>query len=99
MTVNPFFSSVVRIQKDRGQRVITNGPYQYVRHPGYIGGIGVMLFSPLALNSWLSSILSLPALPFLVWRTIMEDTMLREELEGYKEYAQKVRYRLFPGVW
>lgn len=99
MTVNPFFSSVIRIQRERGHRVITSGPYQYIRHPGYISGIGLVLFSSLALSSWLSLIPAALSLPFVLHRTIVEDKVLQEELPGYKEYAKKVPYRLIPGVW
>ena len=96
MSANPFFSSAVRIQHDRGHRVITTGPYRIVRHPGYTGTMLWFLASPLALGSWWAV---LPAVPLFVRRTALEDKLLREELEGYAEYAQKVRYRLVPGVW
>ncbi len=99
MTVNRFFSSVVRIQRERGQRVITVGPYRYVRHPGYAAAIPLLLSSALALGSWWA----LP--PALVWtatiirRTLLEDRLLRDELEGYAAYAERVPFRLVPGIW
>lgn len=97
--VNPFFSSVVRIQRDRGHRLVTDGPYRYVRHPGYTAMIGYLVCSGLALGSWLS-LLPLPAwVAFLLHRTRLEDRVLVEELEGYRDYAQRVRYRLLPGIW
>ena len=99
MSVNPFFSSAVRIQRDRGHRVITTGPYRIVRHPGYTGTMLWFLVSPLALGSWWAALPVLPAVPLFVRRTALEDKLLREELEGYAEYAQKVPYRLVPGVW
>ncbi len=99
MLVNPFFSVAVRIQEDRGQKLITGGPYQFVRHPGYTGGLLYLLFSGVALGSWLSILPMLVTLPVFLRRTIMEDRMLYENLAGYKEYAGKVRYRLIPGVW
>lgn len=100
MHVNRFFSSVVRIQSDRGQRVISTGPYAYVRHPGYLAGIVVMLTSGLALDSWLATaVLLAPSVPFLMYRVVTEDRVLHEELAGYGDYAARVRWRLLPGVW
>ena len=99
MTVNPFFEKTVRIQTDRGHRVIDTGPYAWVRHPGYVGFAGWILSAPLLLGSrraWLPALLSLAA---LVIRTALEDRTLRAELPGYPEYAKRVRFRLVPGVW
>jgi len=97
--VNQFYVGVVRIQDERGQQVITGGPYRFVRHPGYIGWILFYLCSGLALGSWLSILpAALPALA-TIRRTIIEDRMLHTSLSGYPEYAQRVRYRLIPGVW
>src|SRR3954451_6799130 len=97
--VNPFFSSVVRIQRDRGHRLVTDGPYRYVRHPGYTAMIGYLVCSGLALGSWLS-LLPLPvSVAFLLHRTRLEDRVLADELEGYRDYAQRVRYRLLLGIW
>ena len=96
---NAFFSQIVRIQKERGHTVATGGPYQFVRHPGYVGTILVELATPIMLGSWWALIPGgLGALLFVV-RTALEDRTLREELEGYREYAQRVRYRLLPGIW
>ncbi len=99
VVVNRFFSSVVRIQRDRGHHVITTGPYRFVRHPGYAGGLLLFLGGGLALGSWLALLLGLPMIPGIIRRTVIEDRKLREELEGYSEYAKKVRYRLIPGIW
>ena len=99
MSVNPFFSTAVRIQRERGHRVITAGPYRTVRHPGYTGTILWFFASPLALGSWWAALPMLPAVPLIVRRTWLEDKLLQEELKGYAEYAQKVRYRLVPGAW
>lgn len=99
MSVNPFFSSVVRIQRDRGQRVITTGPYKYVRHPAYLVGIFLLLLDGLALGSRWSLVPAALWIPALLRRTIVEDKLLRAELEGYEAYAQRVRYRLVPGIW
>ena len=96
---NPFFSSVVRIQRERGHRVIATGPYRYVRHPGYASAVVMVLCSGLALGSWLSLLPSALALVALVARTRFEERILCEGLPGYDEYAQRVHYRLLPGVW
>jgi protein-S-isoprenylcysteine O-methyltransferase Ste14 len=98
MLSNPFLSSYVRIQHDRGQRVVSSGPYAFVRHPMYVVILGFLLGSPLLVGSWCTFIpAGLHILVFLV-RTVWEDRTLHAELLGYPEYAQKVRYRLLPGV-
>ena len=98
--INPFFSGAVRIQADRGQRVISTGPYAVVRHPAYAGGLPALIAGGLALNSLISIIpVVVIALPIMIYRTMIEDQMLHNELPGYAEYAAKVRYRLIPGVW
>jgi protein-S-isoprenylcysteine O-methyltransferase Ste14 len=100
MRVNRFFSSVVRIQSDRGQVVITTGPYAFIRHPGYLAGIIIIAASGLALGSWLATaVLIVTALPFLLYRAITEDRVLRAELPGYRDYAARVRWRILPGIW
>lgn len=99
MLVNPFFSSAVRVQADRGQYVITTGPYRFVRHPGYSGGLLFLLCSGPALGSWWSILPMLLGVAGLIRRTRLEDRMLQKELAGYSDYAKKVRYRLVPGVW
>jgi protein-S-isoprenylcysteine O-methyltransferase Ste14 len=98
--VNSFFSGAVRIQTDRGQRVIKTGPYSVVRHPAYAGGTLALIAGGLALNSLVSMIPALViALPAILYRTRIEDQMLRDELMGYADYAAQVRFRLIPGVW
>jgi protein-S-isoprenylcysteine O-methyltransferase Ste14 len=100
MRVNRFFSSVVRIQFDRGQRVVASGPYSFIRHPGYAAGILIVLASGIALGSWLAAaFLVVTTSPFLFYRVITEDRVLLTELPGYREYAGRVRWRLIPGVW
>jgi protein-S-isoprenylcysteine O-methyltransferase Ste14 len=100
MAVNRFFSSVVRIQADRGQYVISSSPYAYVRHPGYLAGIVIMVASGPALGSWLAAaLLVVASLPFLLHRAISEDRVLRAQLPGYRHYARRVRWRLLPGIW
>lgn len=100
MRVNRFFSSVARIQSDRGQHVITTGPYAFIRHPGYLAGLVIIVSSGLALGSWLSIVvLAVPSLPALALRARYEDRMLQAELPGYRDYASRVRWRVLPGVW
>jgi len=100
MRVNRFFSSIVRIQNDRGQVVITTGPYVFIRHPGYLAGIVIVVASGPALDSWIAAaILVVSTLPFLLYRTATEDRVLLGELPGYRDYAERVRWRLLPGIW
>ena len=100
MRVNRFFSSVVRIQSDRGQHVVSSGPYAVIRHPGYLAGILVMVTSGIALGSWLATVFLVAlSLPFLMYRVITEDRVLQADLPGYADYAARVRWRLCPGLW
>lgn len=99
MHTNPFFSAAVRIQRDRGHRVVTSGPYRLVRHPGYASFVLFGWGGPVALGSWPATALHLVVAFLFVRRAALEDRMLREELEGYAEYAVSVPRRLVPGVW
>ena len=99
MIVNRFFSSQVRIQTDRGQTVIKDGPYKVVRHPGYAGGLLAWLAAPVFFSSWWVIIPTVLVTIANIIRTAKEDQVLQEELPGYAEYAQEVKYRLLPGVW
>jgi protein-S-isoprenylcysteine O-methyltransferase Ste14 len=99
MVVNAYFIATVRIQDDRGQQVISHGPYAFVRHPGYFGTILMNLAVPFLLNSLWALIPALGVAAVLIVRTYLEDEILQEELPGYKEYTQKVHFRLFPGIW
>lgn len=99
MVKNRFFSAVVRIQKDRGHEVISDGPYHYIRHPGYVAGILGALGTPLLLSSLWAFIPTGFMILIVVIRTALEDKTLHNELEGYREYASRTRYRLFPGIW
>jgi protein-S-isoprenylcysteine O-methyltransferase Ste14 len=99
MHVNRFFSSAVRIQSERGQRVVADGPYRWIRHPGYAGAIPVLTASGLVLCSWLATALGVVGSLWLVWRTGAEDRLLQSELPGYEDYARQIRWRLVPGVW
>ncbi len=96
---NRFFSSVVRIQKDREHTVIDSGPYRFIRHPGYGGSVLYYIAVPLALGSlWGLLPAALTASVTLI-RTELEDRILKSELDGYDDYAKRVRYRLMPGLW
>ena len=96
---NAFFAGTVRVQAERGHAVVSTGPYRIVRHPGYAGWILSGLATPLMLGSLWALLPALVAELALVARTALEDRTLREELPGYGEYAQRIRYRLVPGVW
>jgi protein-S-isoprenylcysteine O-methyltransferase Ste14 len=96
---NRFFSSVVRIQTDRGHMVCDSGPYRIVRHPGYAGNILALPGIVLALGSVWTIIPVIVALIIAVIRTALEDKTLQEELPGYRDYVRRVRYRLIPGVF
>jgi len=96
---NRFFSSVARIQRDRGHRVITGGPYQYIRHPGYAAAITWLVLSGIALGSWLSVLPTAVVGTYLFLRRVrVEEELLFAELEGYREYARQVPYRFIPWV-
>lgn len=99
MVSNRFFSTVVRIQKDRGHTVQTGGPYRYVRHPGYASLLVSYLTMPFALGSLWACIPMALLVANLFLRTTLEDRTLKNELDGYQEYAGRVRYRLIPGIW
>jgi len=99
MHVNPFYSSVVRIQTERGHTLVTAGPYRWVRHPGYAATIVVCLASGMALGSWAAVVVLFPIVPFVLFRVVTEDAFLKKNLPGYPEYAARVSHRLLPGVW
>lgn len=99
MMANRFFSSTVRIQTERNHTVASHGPYRIVRHPGYMGSILYQLATPLVLASWWALVPSALAVVCFIIRTALEDRTLRSELEGYEDYARRVRYRLLPGLW
>ncbi len=100
MAVNRSFEVIVRIQNDRNHKVISDGPYHYVRHPGYSGIILAFYFGmPLALGSWPAALIAVIGLATMVVRTAMEDRTLQAELPGYSTFVEETRYRLIPGVW
>jgi protein-S-isoprenylcysteine O-methyltransferase Ste14 len=99
MATNPHLETTVRIQKERAHKVITTGPYRYVRHPMYLGAILQMLAVPIVLGSqWTFVPAGIIVLLFII-RTALEDTTLQRELPGYHEYTARTHWRLFPGVW
>ena len=96
---NRYFSAVVRIQKDRGHEVVSSGPYRVVRHPGYAGAIAAHLAFPVMAGVLWALVPAVIVIGLIVLRTVLEDRILREQLEGYWEYSRRVRFRLLPGIW
>ncbi|MDD5317893.1 MAG: isoprenylcysteine carboxylmethyltransferase family protein [Candidatus ainarchaeum sp.] len=99
LVVNKFFEGSVRIQEERGHKVVSTGPYAIVRHPGYAGMIVLYFSMPFAFGSLYGLVPALLLAGVFVFRTHFEDEMLQKELKGYREYAERTRYRLLPGVW
>jgi protein-S-isoprenylcysteine O-methyltransferase Ste14 len=99
MVVNRHFEVTVRIQEERHHGVISSGPYGVVRHPGYVAGIIAAIAAPLMVGSLYALIPGGIAAVILIIRTLLEDNTLKKELTGYADYALKVRFRLFPGIW
>jgi len=99
MLHNPFFEGTVRIQEERGHRVVSSGPYNYIRHPGYISMAIGALPMPLAVGSVYALIPALTMIILVIIRTYLEDKTLQNELAGYSEYCKKVRFRLIPYIW
>lgn len=99
LVTNQFFSGVVRIQEDRGHKVVDSGPYRIVRHPGYLGTIIVYLGTPLLLDSVWTYLPVMLLIGVFIRRTALEDLALQAKLPGYADYTQRTRYRILPGVW
>lgn len=99
MAINPHFETTVRIQKERNHKVISHGPYRIVRHPGYFSMLMFIFLSPIILEARWAFFPAGIAMATILVRTILEDRILIQELPGYKEYAQRVRSRLIPGLW
>ncbi len=99
LLTNRFFSGVVRLQTDRDHHVINSGPYRFMRHPGYAGAVLNYLAAPVFLSSLWAFVPAIFFVIVVVIRTRLEDRFLQAELSGYADYAQEVRYRLFPGIW
>jgi protein-S-isoprenylcysteine O-methyltransferase Ste14 len=97
MKENPYASRIVEVEND--QRVITTGPYAVVRHPLYLSGLTIYLFSPLGLGSFWALLPALLLVFVFIARILTEEKLLTEKLEGYRDYLQRVRYRLIPGIW
>jgi protein-S-isoprenylcysteine O-methyltransferase Ste14 len=96
---NSFLSPTVRVQEERGQKVISTGPYHYVRHPLYSSAILFYLGTPLLLGSWCGLLFALVPIAGMAVRAVMEERVLRKELPGYDAYMTQVRYRFIPHVW
>lgn len=96
---NTFLSSTIRIQQDRGQTVVSTGPYHYVRHPLYAGAIPFFLGTALLLGSWYGLLFALVLIAGMGLRAVLEERVLREELPGYDTYMTQVKYRLIPYLW
>jgi protein-S-isoprenylcysteine O-methyltransferase Ste14 len=99
MGESPFFEKTVRIQSERDHRVVDTGPYRVVRHPGYAGMLPWVVSIPLLLTSSLAMLPAVLSCVTLLVRTALEDRTLQKKLSGYSEYAERVRWRLLPGVW
>lgn len=99
MVTNAYFTAAVRIQEERGQTVCKEGPYRFVRHPGYVGANLQSLGTPLMLGSYWALIPALLAIALMTARTALEDRTLQAELPGYFEYTNEVKYRLLPRIW
>lgn len=94
---NSFASRIIEVAED--QKVIATGPYQFVRHPMYLGVTVMLSATPFALGSFWTLIAFLPLFPLLIMRILDEEKLLIKDLPGYKEYCHKTRYRLLPYIW
>lgn len=96
---NSYLSALVRIQNERGQKVISSGPYAYVRHPMYAATMVFIIGTPLLLGAWFGILAGIIPIILLVWRVRLEETTLQKELLGYKAYVASVKFRLIPYLW
>jgi protein-S-isoprenylcysteine O-methyltransferase Ste14 len=96
---NRYFSGTVRIQSERGHKVVSGGPYRWVRHPGYAGALWSYVATPVFLDAPWAFLPAAFLMMVMAVRTRLEDMTLQNKLEGYRDYAKEVRYRLVPGVW
>ncbi|MEJ2251678.1 MAG: isoprenylcysteine carboxylmethyltransferase family protein, partial [Candidatus Lokiarchaeota archaeon] len=99
MLSNPYFELNIRIQEDRNQKVISTGPYKFIRHPGYVSETIMLFTAPLILGSFWGFVPNIVLIIIFIIRTAIEDRMLRKELSGYADYAKKTKYRLIPYIW
>jgi protein-S-isoprenylcysteine O-methyltransferase Ste14 len=96
---NSYAAPVVKIQRERGHRVVSTGPYAYIRHPMYAGALLFFIGTPLLLGSWWGLLAAPVIAAMLAVRAVLEERTLADELPGYRDYISRVRYRLIPGVW
>lgn len=96
---NPYLSPAVCIQEDRGQAVVSTGPYRYVRHPMYAAFVAFVPGTALLLGSWYGVVVGLILVGMVAGRAVLEERTLRKGLKGYDEYMAQVKYRLIPHVW
>ena len=99
MLENSYASPVVKVDAERGHRVVSSGPYAWVRHPMYAGAILYFLGTALLLGSWYAFAIGIVLIVIIALRAVWEEETLRAELPGYADYASRVKYRLVPGVW
>ena len=99
LAINPFATGSSRIQEERNQKLISKGPYRLIRHPMYFSTIIFTLSTPLILCSIWAFIPAPIVIGSFIYRCKKEDTLLINELKGYKEYTQKVKYRMIPLIW
>jgi len=99
MRENSYASTVVKVDTERGHKVISTGPYAWVRHPMYTGAIFYFLGTALLLGSWCAFAIGIVLIAIIALRAVWEEEMLVNELPGYADYARRVKYRLVPGVW
>jgi protein-S-isoprenylcysteine O-methyltransferase Ste14 len=99
LIINRFFSGMVRLQTERGQQVVSSGPYRWLRHPGYAGALWSYLAMPIFLDAVWAYLPAIFLAIILIIRTDLEDRTLQDELAGYHDYARRVHFRLLPGVW
>jgi protein-S-isoprenylcysteine O-methyltransferase Ste14 len=99
LKANSYAAPVIKIQKERGHQVVTTGPYAYVRHPMYAGALVVLVGAPLLLGSWWGLAAASGLVLLIGLRAVLEERTLSAELDGYADYATRVRYRLVPHLW
>jgi len=99
LKANSYAAPVIKIQKERGHQVVTTGPYAYVRHPMYAGALLVLVGAPLLLGSWWGLAAASGLVLLIGLRAVLEERTLSAELDGYADYATRVRYRLVPHLW
>ena len=99
MSANRFFSPNIRVQRERGHRVVDRGPYAVIRHPGYAGMTVLAIGGALLLGSFAALVPAMIFAGLVLRRVLFEDAFLKANLEGYREYSERVPFRLVPGIW